>query len=472
VRRVGRELKVTVEIAGGDAPVERIDELLDVHQLDDAFHLLPWHETQRRRGDDAEESVTAHRMTKQLGVRGSAARDHVAIARDDFERFEIVDERGGGETAPVNVCSDCAADGEPIGAGLLLADSPRWSASVGPDEISADYIGPRDAGLDSEQPAILVEAAHPLELAHVEQGATGEKLLTAHRVTPAGDGQSFAASGGGLHRANHVFDGARFDRTRHRGLVERGVRVVDSVRQHGGAAYQSGSAVQRWPVKYRMALPRGAVRAPGTGVFALRGNAEVACSLLLGSTTEDIAMRKILVPTILATACLAFFAGCTPTRTTKSAGEQIDDSAITARVKTELAQKVGTGDSIRTDVETFRGRVQLNGFVDSAEKKAEASRAARSVKGVKSVENNLSVSTTKRTTGEYVDDKIILAKVKAALAADSTVAAHNVNLEVRQGVVQLAGFVDNADQKSRAGQLAKEVAGVSRVDNQIEVKRR
>jgi len=183
-------------------------------------------------------------------------------------------------------------------------------------------------------------------------------------------------------------------------------------------------------------------------------------------------MRKILVPTILATACLAFFAGCTPTRTTKSAGEQIDDSAITARVKTELAQKVGTGDSIRTDVETFRGRVQLNGFVDSAEKKAEASRAARSVKGVKSVENNLSVSTTKRTTGEYVDDKIILAKVKAALAADSTVAAHNVNLEVRQGVVQLAGFVDNADQKSRAGQLAKEVAGVSRVDNQIEVKRR
>ena len=183
-------------------------------------------------------------------------------------------------------------------------------------------------------------------------------------------------------------------------------------------------------------------------------------------------MPKALVSTVLATLCLALFAGCTPTRTTKSAGEQLDDSTITARVKTALVEKVGTGDSIRTDVETFRGRVQLNGFVDSAEKKAEATKAARAVKGVRSVENNLSVATEKRSAGEYIDDKVILAKVKSALAADPVVAAHEVNVEVRQGTVQLAGFVDNADQKSQAARLAGDVRGVSRVDNQIEVKRR
>jgi hyperosmotically inducible periplasmic protein len=183
-------------------------------------------------------------------------------------------------------------------------------------------------------------------------------------------------------------------------------------------------------------------------------------------------MRMKTFATGLAAVALAMLVACAPTRTTKSAGEQVDDSVITAKVKTALAEGIGAGDSIRADVETFRGRVQLNGFVDSAEKKADATRIARKVQGVTAVENNLSVATAKRSAGEYVDDKVILAKVKGSFAGDATVAAHQVNVEVRQGVVQLAGFVDTSEQKSRAGKLAGDVAGVSRVDNQIEVKRR
>lgn len=183
-------------------------------------------------------------------------------------------------------------------------------------------------------------------------------------------------------------------------------------------------------------------------------------------------MPRKSVSLLLSLLAVTLLAGCAPTRTTKSAGEQIDDSAITARVKAALAKDVGTGDSIRTDVETFRGRVQLNGFVDSAEKKEQATRAARAVKGVEHVENNLRVADTPRTAGEFVDDNVLTAKIKGSFAADPVVAAHEINIDVRQGVVLLSGFVDTAEQRSRAVQLARAEGGVKQVDDQIEVKKR
>ncbi len=104
--------------------------------------------------------------------------------------------------------------------------------------------------------------------------------------------------------------------------------------------------------------------------------------------------------------------------------------------------------------------------------KAEATRVARNVKGVRKVDNNLRVDEGERTAGGVVDDTVITAKVKTALAADSTVEAHEVNVETRDGVVQLAGFVDNSTQKSQATEVARRVAGVKQVDNQLEVKQR
>jgi hyperosmotically inducible protein len=175
---------------------------------------------------------------------------------------------------------------------------------------------------------------------------------------------------------------------------------------------------------------------------------------------------------LLAALLLALLSSCTPTRTTKSVGEQIDDSLITARVKTELASKLGTGEAIRTDVETFRGRVQLNGFVDAQEKRDEAMRIARDVRGVAAVDNNLQVVSSGRSSGEFVDDNVLTAKIKAPLAEDPRVAAHEVNIDVRSGVVLLAGFVDNDRQKERAGEVASKIAGVERVDNPIAIKRR
>jgi hyperosmotically inducible protein len=191
--------------------------------------------------------------------------------------------------------------------------------------------------------------------------------------------------------------------------------------------------------------------------------------LIRVEVTEMKSRLVMLAAAVLA--CGAIATACTPSRTVKSAGEQVDDSTITAKVKSDLARDPATSAS-RIDVETFRGKVQLNGFVPSTEMKSEATRVARNVQGVQKVENNLRIGEGEHTAGQALDDTVITAKVKTALAADSTVAAHNVNVETRGGVVQLAGFVDDSAQKSQATEVARRISGVKQVDNQLEVKQR
>jgi hyperosmotically inducible protein len=161
---------------------------------------------------------------------------------------------------------------------------------------------------------------------------------------------------------------------------------------------------------------------------------------------------------------------CASTRTQKSAGEQVDDSVTTGRVKAALiADPVTKAHQI--DVETFKGTVQLNGFVDTAASKARATEVAKSTRGVHEVHNNLTVKTGDREAEQVVDDSVITAKVKAALAGDPRTKAHQVNVETHEGAVQLSGFVDSAEAKSTAGELARSVAQVRSVDNQLDVKK-
>jgi osmotically-inducible protein OsmY len=72
--------------------------------------------------------------------------------------------------------------------------------------------------------------------------------------------------------------------------------------------------------------------------------------------------------------------------------------------------------------------------------------------------------------GRVVDDSVITGKVKAALVADPTTKAHQISVETFQGVVQLSGFVDSSEARSRATQVAKEVEGVKNVKNDLELR--
>lgn len=183
-------------------------------------------------------------------------------------------------------------------------------------------------------------------------------------------------------------------------------------------------------------------------------------------TTRTRTFRFIAVAAI----ALLSAAACTSTRTQKSAGEQIDDTVITGKIKAELI-----GDPVtkahEIDVEVFKGRVQLNGFVRDNDMRQRAVAIAKQVSGVVAVDNNLKLKgASDVSVGEQVDDVALTARVKAALAEDARTKVLRINVETRNAVVLLAGFVDNAAARSAAGELARGVAGVTRVDNQIAVK--
>jgi hyperosmotically inducible protein len=161
---------------------------------------------------------------------------------------------------------------------------------------------------------------------------------------------------------------------------------------------------------------------------------------------------------------------CASTRTTKSPGEQVDDSVTTASVKAALiADPVTKAHQI--DVETFKGTVQLNGFVDTSASKSRATEVAKGAKGVTAVRNNLTVKTSERSGEAVVDDGVITTKVKSALAGDPRTKAHQINVETREGAVQLSGFVDSSEAKSTAEELARAVDNVKSVDNELDVKK-
>jgi osmotically-inducible protein OsmY len=84
------------------------------------------------------------------------------------------------------------------------------------------------------------------------------------------------------------------------------------------------------------------------------------------------------------------FAACASTSKQESTGEYVDDSVITTKVKALLAEDDFLK-SFKISVESYKGTVQMSGFVDSQKAVDKAIQIARSVKGVKSVKNDLIV---------------------------------------------------------------------------------
>lgn len=81
-------------------------------------------------------------------------------------------------------------------------------------------------------------------------------------------------------------------------------------------------------------------------------------------------------------------------------------------------------------------------------------------------------TSTRESTGEYVDSATITAKVKTALVQDEVTKARQINVETFRDVVQLSGFVDSTTEKARAEQIARGVQGVRAVRNDLIVRTR
>lgn len=80
-------------------------------------------------------------------------------------------------------------------------------------------------------------------------------------------------------------------------------------------------------------------------------------------------------------------------------------------------------------------------------------------------------STSKQEgTGEYVDDTVITAKVKAAILNEPTLKSAEINVETFKGVVQLSGFVSSQAAANKAVEVSRTVKGVTSVKNDMRIK--
>ncbi len=179
----------------------------------------------------------------------------------------------------------------------------------------------------------------------------------------------------------------------------------------------------------------------------------------------------------LAGAASLFAAGCgdrpaeqsgPPAGTTL--GTDIDDSIVTARVKSALL----ADDNVRSfdlKVETRKGVVQLSGFVNNEQQIDRAVTAVAAVTGVVGIENRISLKAGTATIGRRIDDGVITGAVKSALLSDPGIRSLDIAVATNQGRVQLSGFVDNQAQIDHAVAVARRADGVAGIDNELSVKK-
>jgi hyperosmotically inducible periplasmic protein len=156
----------------------------------------------------------------------------------------------------------------------------------------------------------------------------------------------------------------------------------------------------------------------------------------------------------------------TPVAQSDSAGAAVSDSAITLKVKSRFL-----GDdrvkSSHIKVVTTNGVVTLTGSAQTMASKSAAEEVARSVDGVKSVDNELSPKAKGNTVvakseGE-ASDSWITTKVKSEILSDSMSHGFDVHVDTVNGVVTLSGALPNLDAVAHVKDLAENVKGVKSV---------
>jgi osmotically-inducible protein OsmY len=81
-------------------------------------------------------------------------------------------------------------------------------------------------------------------------------------------------------------------------------------------------------------------------------------------------------------------------------------------------------------------------------------------------------SMTGQSAGQYVDDSTLTSQVKAKLVGDKAANFTRIDVDTTNSVVALNGIVESADQKSRAEQLAMQVSGVKKVQNNLQIQKK
>lgn len=153
--------------------------------------------------------------------------------------------------------------------------------------------------------------------------------------------------------------------------------------------------------------------------------------------------------------------------TTEEAKTAIDDSWITSKTKIALFSDERVKGT-QVNVDTKNGVVHLRGKVDSQEAKSAAAEIAKGIDGAKSVKNDLQVVAPTSRKAVDASDKDIAKTVETRMHKDSHL--KKVDVRVDGGVVTLTGEVASIGQSARASEMARGVAGVKSVKNELTVR--
>jgi hyperosmotically inducible protein len=180
-----------------------------------------------------------------------------------------------------------------------------------------------------------------------------------------------------------------------------------------------------------------------------------------GTTTATAAIVMALVAAAPLTAGAADSKAQTTTQETKT---MVSDTWITSKTKISLfADERVKGTQISVD--TTKGVVHLRGKVDSAEAKSAAGDIAQGVEGVKSVKNDLQVVAPKARKAVDASDSDIGKAVGTRLAKDAQL--KKVDVRTDAGVVTLTGEVPTIGASAKASEMARGIAGVKSVKNEL-----
>ena len=108
--------------------------------------------------------------------------------------------------------------------------------------------------------------------------------------------------------------------------------------------------------------------------------------------------RRSVLNAALGTIAVAMLSACAsdkqPSEEKRTTGEFTSDAALTAKVKSAIATDVGARTAAAINIDTYRGVVQLTGFVNSPEQAQRAEAAAKKVEGVRSVKNDVLIKSS------------------------------------------------------------------------------
>lgn len=153
----------------------------------------------------------------------------------------------------------------------------------------------------------------------------------------------------------------------------------------------------------------------------------------------------------------------------RSVGGMWSDSAITARVNTQMA-KDPVVQARLIDVDTLEGEVMLTGVVKTNEQSGRAAAIAKKVPGVRKVRNELQIGN--KTIGQSLDDTLLGARIKTHFFKEPWIRTFNIDVDVDNGVVTLTGIVDRSSRKERALEIARTIPGTVRVIDNLKVRGR